>query len=148
MHCELNPKIIYTEFTSVIRRQKDLIKNLIYRQQRPTYKPLPGLTIFKQGTRPKCVGKLNLLTIYFRELKGDSDRADPGYTGDRVPCAGTTWQKRAGAGGISKRSWSLRRASQGGFELGQGAPGLLAVPGTRQQARGQRLLRTYKIPHG
>lgn len=51
MHCELNPKIVYTEFTSVVRRQKEIIKQLIYQQQRTVSKVHPGLTIFREGLR-------------------------------------------------------------------------------------------------
>ncbi|XP_022904874.1 histone acetyltransferase KAT2A isoform X2 [Onthophagus taurus] len=49
MHCELNPRIIYTEFTSVIRKQKEIVKQLIYQQQRTLSKVHPGLTFFKEG---------------------------------------------------------------------------------------------------
>ncbi|KAJ8950083.1 hypothetical protein NQ318_017808 [Aromia moschata] len=51
MHCELNPKIIYTEFTSIVRRQKKFVKQLIYQQQRTVSKVNPGLTFFKEGVR-------------------------------------------------------------------------------------------------
>ncbi|XP_018562120.1 histone acetyltransferase KAT2A isoform X2 [Anoplophora glabripennis] len=51
MHCELNPKIIYTEFTSIVRRQKKFAKQLIYQQQRTVSKVHPGLTFFKEGVR-------------------------------------------------------------------------------------------------
>ncbi|RZB39129.1 histone acetyltransferase KAT2A [Asbolus verrucosus] len=51
MHCELNPKIIYTEFTSVVRRQKKFVKQLIYQQQRNVSKVYPGLTYFKEGVK-------------------------------------------------------------------------------------------------
>lgn len=51
MHCELNPKIIYTEFTSVVRRQKKFVKQLIYQQQKKVSKVYPGVTFFKEG---KC----------------------------------------------------------------------------------------------
>lgn len=51
MHCELNPKIIYTEFTSIVRRQKKLVKQLIYQQQQQVSKVHPGLTFFKEGVR-------------------------------------------------------------------------------------------------
>ncbi|XP_044266959.1 histone acetyltransferase KAT2A isoform X2 [Tribolium madens] len=51
MHCELNPKIIYTEFTSVVRRQKKFVKQLIYQQQRNVSKVHPGLTFFKEGVK-------------------------------------------------------------------------------------------------
>lgn len=49
MHCELNPKIVYTEFTMVVRRQKEIIKQLIYQQQKTVSKVHPGVTFFKEG---------------------------------------------------------------------------------------------------
>ncbi|KAK7073699.1 Histone acetyltransferase kat2b [Halocaridina rubra] len=51
MGCELNPKIVYTEFTAVIRRQKEIIKKLIERKQSEIRKVHPGLTCFKEGVR-------------------------------------------------------------------------------------------------
>ncbi|KAG5889323.1 hypothetical protein JTB14_027471 [Gonioctena quinquepunctata] len=51
MHCELNPKIIYTEFTSIVRRQKKFVKQLIYQQQRMVSKVHQGVTFFKEGVR-------------------------------------------------------------------------------------------------
>ncbi|XP_044750210.1 histone acetyltransferase KAT2A isoform X2 [Coccinella septempunctata] len=49
MHCELNPKIIYTEFTATVRKQKKIVKQLIYQQQRTVSKVHRGLTFFKEG---------------------------------------------------------------------------------------------------
>lgn len=51
MHCELNAKIVYTEFTAVIRKQKEIIKKLIYQRQQEIQKVHPGLTCFKEGVR-------------------------------------------------------------------------------------------------
>lgn len=51
MHCELNPKIVYTEFTSQIRRQKEIVKYLIRQQQHKVIQEHPGLTCFKEGVR-------------------------------------------------------------------------------------------------
>ncbi|XP_017768696.1 PREDICTED: histone acetyltransferase KAT2B-like [Nicrophorus vespilloides] len=51
MHCELNPKIIYTQFTSIVMKQKKIIKHLIYQQQRKVSKVHQGLTFFKEGVR-------------------------------------------------------------------------------------------------
>ncbi|XP_066149368.1 histone acetyltransferase KAT2A [Euwallacea fornicatus] len=51
MHCELNPKIIYTQATSVLQRQKKFIKQLIYQQQRLVSKVHPGITFFKDGVK-------------------------------------------------------------------------------------------------
>lgn len=49
MHCELNPKIVYTEFTSMVRKQKKFVKQLIYQQQKTVSKIHPGITFFNQG---------------------------------------------------------------------------------------------------
>ncbi|OAD58747.1 Histone acetyltransferase KAT2B [Eufriesea mexicana] len=51
MHCELNAKIVYTEFTAVIRKQKEIIKKLIHQRQQEIQKVHPGLTCFKEGVR-------------------------------------------------------------------------------------------------
>lgn len=51
MHCELNPKIVYTEFTSLIRRQKEIVKYLIRQEQHKVIQEHPGLTCFKEGVR-------------------------------------------------------------------------------------------------
>ena len=46
MGCELNPKIVYTEFSAVVRRQKEILKKLIERKQAQIRKVHPGLTCF------------------------------------------------------------------------------------------------------
>ncbi|GAB6030513.1 Histone acetyltransferase kat2b [Chamberlinius hualienensis] len=51
MGCELNPCIVYTEFTSVLRKQKEIIKKFIERKQEQMRKIHPGLTCFKDGVR-------------------------------------------------------------------------------------------------
>lgn len=53
MHCELNAKIIYTEFTVVVRKQKEIVKKLIQQRQQEIQrtKVYPGLTCFKEGVR-------------------------------------------------------------------------------------------------
>ncbi|XP_012270627.1 histone acetyltransferase KAT2A [Orussus abietinus] len=51
MHCELNAKIVYTEFTAVIRKQKEILKKLIHQKQQEIQKVHPGLTCFKEGVR-------------------------------------------------------------------------------------------------
>ena len=51
MGCELNPKIVYTEFSAVVRRQKEILKKLIERKQAQIRKVYPGLTCFKEGVR-------------------------------------------------------------------------------------------------
>jgi len=49
MGCELNPKIVYVEFTAVVRRQKEILKKLVERKQAEIRKVHPGLTCFKDG---------------------------------------------------------------------------------------------------
>ncbi|KAI1297257.1 Histone acetyltransferase KAT2B [Halotydeus destructor] len=49
MECKLNPSIIYTQFTSVVRCQKELIKKLIADKQLETTKSYPGLKCFKDN---------------------------------------------------------------------------------------------------
>ena len=49
MGCELNSKIVYVEFTAVVRRQKEILKKLIEKKQAEIRKVHPGLTCFKVG---------------------------------------------------------------------------------------------------
>lgn len=51
MHCQLHPSIVYTQFTSVIRKQKEILKELICQRQQEVQKIHPGLTCFKEGVR-------------------------------------------------------------------------------------------------
>ncbi|XP_043236674.1 histone acetyltransferase KAT2A-like [Amphibalanus amphitrite] len=51
MGCELSPRIIYREFSSVIRKQKEIIKRLIEARQASIRKVHPGLTCFKEGVQ-------------------------------------------------------------------------------------------------
>lgn len=51
MHCELHPSLIYTQFSSVIRKQKEIVKELISQRQQDVQKIHPGLTCFKEGVR-------------------------------------------------------------------------------------------------
>jgi len=48
MGCELHPTIVYTEFTSVIRRQKEVIKKLIEQKQSEIRCVHKGLKVFSQ----------------------------------------------------------------------------------------------------
>jgi len=50
MECELNPAITYVHFTSIIRRQKDIIKKLIEEKQKKSHKVHAGLN-FKDGVK-------------------------------------------------------------------------------------------------
>ena len=49
MGCELNNKIVYVEFTAVVRKQKEILKKLVERRQAEIRKVHPGLTCFKDG---------------------------------------------------------------------------------------------------
>ncbi|KAK9396394.1 histone acetyltransferase KAT2B [Crotalus adamanteus] len=51
MGCELNPRIPYTEFSVIIKKQKEIIKKLIERKQAQIQKVYPGLSCFKDGVR-------------------------------------------------------------------------------------------------
>lgn len=51
MHCELHPSLVYTQFISVIRKQKEIVKELIAQRQQEVQKIHPGLTCFKEGVR-------------------------------------------------------------------------------------------------
>ncbi|XP_075163523.1 gcn5 acetyltransferase [Haematobia irritans] len=49
MHCELHPSIVNTQFISVIRRQSEILKELIAQRHNDVQKVRPGLTCFKEG---------------------------------------------------------------------------------------------------
>ncbi len=51
MHCELHPSLVYTQFSSVIRKQKEIVKELISQRQQDVQKVHTGLTCFKEGVR-------------------------------------------------------------------------------------------------
>ncbi|XP_054164345.1 histone acetyltransferase KAT2A-like [Oppia nitens] len=51
MECQLNPSITYINLTSVIRKQKEIIKKLIDEKQKKSHKVYPGLTFFKDGPK-------------------------------------------------------------------------------------------------
>ncbi|XP_041932881.1 histone acetyltransferase KAT2B isoform X3 [Alosa sapidissima] len=51
MGCALNPNIPYTEFSVIIKKQKEIIKKLIERKQAQIRKVYPGLSCFKEGVR-------------------------------------------------------------------------------------------------
>lgn len=58
MHCELNPKIIYTQTAAVVRKQKNIIKQLIHQKQCMISKVYPGLTFFKDGVGSIPIGSI------------------------------------------------------------------------------------------
>lgn len=51
MGCELNRRIQYTEFSRMIRKQKEIVKQLINSKREELCKIHPGLTCFKDGVR-------------------------------------------------------------------------------------------------
>ena len=51
MGCELNPRIPYTEFSNIIRRQKEIVKKLIEKKQQQIAQVHSGLTCFKDGVK-------------------------------------------------------------------------------------------------
>jgi len=51
MHCMLNEKIPYREFSLVIKRQKEIVRQLIKEKQEEIKRVHPGLTCFKEGVR-------------------------------------------------------------------------------------------------
>ncbi|XP_014664151.1 PREDICTED: histone acetyltransferase KAT2A-like isoform X2 [Priapulus caudatus] len=51
MGCELNPRIVYTQFSNVICRQREIIKKLIEQKQGTIRKVYPGLQCFQDGVR-------------------------------------------------------------------------------------------------
>ncbi|XP_055836457.1 histone acetyltransferase KAT2A-like [Episyrphus balteatus] len=51
MHCELHPSINYTQFISVIQKQREILKELIAQRHKEVQKIRTGLTCFKEGVR-------------------------------------------------------------------------------------------------
>jgi len=51
MGCQLNPFIVYTEFSSVLRKQKEIVKKLIEKKQEQLRQIHAGLTCFRDGVR-------------------------------------------------------------------------------------------------
>lgn len=51
MGCELNPKIVYTQFSEVIKKQKEIVRQLIEKKRAEQRKVYAGLTCFKEGVR-------------------------------------------------------------------------------------------------
>lgn len=58
MGCELNSKIVYTEFSAVVRKQKEILKKLIEQKQaqvikKPTDFKENKVNVFTEGWREK-----------------------------------------------------------------------------------------------
>lgn len=51
MHCAINSRIQYTEFSTIIRKQKEIVKKLIDKKQTEIRKVYPGLKCFQEGVR-------------------------------------------------------------------------------------------------
>jgi histone acetyltransferase len=51
MGCELNPRIVYTQFSQVIRKQKEVVRQLAEKKRQELKKVYPGLTCFRDGVR-------------------------------------------------------------------------------------------------
>ncbi|XP_067931854.1 histone acetyltransferase KAT2A-like [Watersipora subatra] len=51
MGCELNPRIQYTEFSLVIKKQKEIVKALIEKRREDSKKVYPGIRCFEDGVQ-------------------------------------------------------------------------------------------------
>ncbi|KAL1116884.1 hypothetical protein AAG570_005353 [Ranatra chinensis] len=51
MHCQLNPRIVYTELSAVTRKQKEILKRLLEQRKQEVQKVHPGLSCFREGVR-------------------------------------------------------------------------------------------------
>ncbi|XP_065334076.1 histone acetyltransferase KAT2A isoform X2 [Cloeon dipterum] len=83
MHCHLNPRIVYTEFTSVIRKQKEILKKLVEQRQAEFQKVMPGLNCFKEGVRSIPIESIpgiqatGCLPLLKNKIKAHADSVDP-----------------------------------------------------------------------
>uniref|UniRef100_A0A8D3DL14 histone acetyltransferase n=1 Tax=Scophthalmus maximus TaxID=52904 RepID=A0A8D3DL14_SCOMX len=68
MGCELNPSIPYTEFSVIIKKQKEIIKKLIERKQAQIRKVYPGLSCFKEGVRQIPIESIPGIRTILRRL--------------------------------------------------------------------------------
>jgi len=88
MGCELNPKIVYTEFSAVVRKQKEILKKLIERKQAQIRKVHPGLSCFKDGVREIPIESIpGIMEAGWippersngRNTRGEIDKQDPDF---------------------------------------------------------------------
>ncbi|XP_059487013.1 histone acetyltransferase KAT2A [Neocloeon triangulifer] len=83
MHCHLNPRIVYTEFTSVIRKQKEILKKLVEQRQAEFQKVMPGLNCFKDGVHSIPIESIpgiqatGCLPSLKNKIKAQADNIDP-----------------------------------------------------------------------
>jgi len=75
MGCELNPKIVYVEFTAVVRKQKEILKKLVVKKQEQIRKVHPGLTCFREGAREVSVEAIPGILETGWEPSSDRSRA-------------------------------------------------------------------------
>uniref|UniRef100_A0A2K6K9U4 Histone acetyltransferase n=1 Tax=Rhinopithecus bieti TaxID=61621 RepID=A0A2K6K9U4_RHIBE len=73
MGCELNPRIPYTEFSVIIKKQKEIIKKLIERKQAQIRKVYPGLSCFKDGVRQIPIESIPGISTYRPSFKKPRD---------------------------------------------------------------------------
>ncbi|EDV26752.1 uncharacterized protein TRIADDRAFT_22087 [Trichoplax adhaerens] len=64
MWCPLNPKIVYTELSLVLKMQKEVIKELIESKRQEFRKVYPGLTCFKEGVSHIPVENIPGISMY------------------------------------------------------------------------------------
>ncbi|XP_072037931.1 histone acetyltransferase KAT2A-like isoform X2 [Amphiura filiformis] len=75
MGCQLNPRIPHTDFSQIIRRQKEIVKKLIEHKHDEVRKVFPGLTCFKEGVRNIPLESIpGLIEIGWRPSKPDKGK--------------------------------------------------------------------------
>nr|KAG5695104.1 hypothetical protein BaRGS_015080 [Batillaria attramentaria] len=78
MGCELNPHIKYTEFSHIIRKQKEIVKHVIERKQQQEDKVYAGLTCFQDGVRQIPMESIpGLLEAGYKPEKTKEPQVDP-----------------------------------------------------------------------
>uniref|UniRef100_A0A2K6B5H3 Histone acetyltransferase n=1 Tax=Macaca nemestrina TaxID=9545 RepID=A0A2K6B5H3_MACNE len=77
MGCELNPRIPYTEFSVIIKKQKEIIKKLIERKQAQIRKVYPGLSCFKDGVRQIPIESIPGISTYRPSFKSEIFYKEP-----------------------------------------------------------------------
>uniref|UniRef100_A0A8C0UAW3 Histone acetyltransferase n=1 Tax=Cyanistes caeruleus TaxID=156563 RepID=A0A8C0UAW3_CYACU len=80
MGCELNPRIPYTEFSVIIKKQKEIIKKLIERKQAQIRKVYPGLSCFKDGVRQIPIESIPGISMYQSLLIKEAKDPDQLYS--------------------------------------------------------------------
>ncbi|XP_078233391.1 histone acetyltransferase KAT2B isoform X3 [Pogona vitticeps] len=122
MGCELNPRIPYTEFSVIIKKQKEIIKKLIERKQAQIRKVYPGLSCFKDGVRQIPI--------------------------ESIPGIRETGWKPNNKEKRTQRSRSTLQHPKKHSPAGQEPSKCLAFHGTSEEDRSSWILRSYKVPHG